>query len=323
MWNEILRTAVYPETPEGVEDRIRIDNIHVVADDSLPLSDDYLGLEDFDPAQSVPSFHDRSVDLQWGFPRSQLGPYSDHASLDMNNQFFYSGFIQHELGHARYLIDVYGFDVFHCPDDCRIDILEDGEPVPGSKYMPGEEIRFVDTDILRVHRTEERGMMNSDWTHLDRYSAVCMNRIAGRRAVSGNFNAPENIGTFLDDLPAQNRLTLLDQDGSRLAGAGVRIFQASAPQKATLKNYCRYFDPVPDLELQADARGRVLVGRCPFNNQGVITHEEDYSNAALIMRVAQGGRVGYTVLDISLFNLEFWRGNTSLADYSVSVEMLD
>jgi hypothetical protein len=323
MWNEMLRAAVYPETPRGVMDRIRIDGIHVVADGALPLSDDYRGQEDFDPPQSVPNFHDLSVDLQWGFPAAGLGSYSDHASLNRNNQFFYSGFLQHELGHARYLVDVYGFDVYHCPDGCRIDIMENGEPVAGSKYMPGKTVISNGVEVLQVHETLEKGLMNTQWSYLDRYSAVCMNQIAGRRAVSGNFNAPENFGVFLDDLPRQNRVSLKDQNGRPLAHAGVLVFQSSAPPEPARDLYPKYFDARPDMELEADGEGRVLLGRCPFSNKGRIFHLDTYSNTAFIMRVEQGGRVGYVIKDISLFNLEFWRGNATLADYTFVVQMLD
>jgi hypothetical protein len=65
-----------------------------------------------------------------------------------------------------------------------------------------------------------------------------------------------------------------------------------------------------------------LLGRCPFSPDGVVRHDEfEFSNTAFIMRVKDGKNVGYKVIDVSLFNLEFWRGNTDLADYTVPVTM--
>lgn len=320
MWHEILRTAVYDETPEGVKDRIRIDCITIVPDNSLPLSDNYIGLVDFDPLQAVPDINDRSVDMQWGFPVTVLSVYSNYTSVELYNQFFYSGFLQHELGHARYLIDVYGFDVYHCPDGYRIDIMEDGELVAGSMYMPGDNANSNGVNVLKVHETEEKGMMGTDWTFLDRYSAVCMNLVTGQRAVSGNYNAPENIGVFLNDLPQQNRFTIMNNGNELLKNASVEIYQSSRPGSAKTI-YSKYFDNIPDLILTTDDQGKVLLGRCPFSNNGQIHHREEYSNVAFIMRVERSGKVGYKIIDISSFNHNYWAGNTQMADYSIKVKM--
>jgi hypothetical protein len=320
MWNHILANAIYPETPDGVMDRIRIENITVVADGSLPLVDAG-GKAGFDPSQAVPNLNDHTVDLQWGFPLGVLDIYGNYTTLELYNQFFYSGFLQHELGHARYLIDVYGFDVYHGTAGGTIEIMENGELVAGSRYMQGTTLINGGVAGIRVHQTEEKGMMNTDWTFMDRYSAVCMNLIAGHRATVGNFNDPENIGVFLNDLPAENRFTVADEGGYILKNAGIRIFQASAPENPD-GAYPRVFDNTPDLHLTTDDNGQVLLGRCPFSRDGVIRHEFfKFSNTAFIMRVEDGNKVGYKVIDVSLFNLEYWRGNTDLADYSISVTM--
>lgn len=85
-YNLLLARAVYPETPNGVLDRIRLDRVTVVADGALPL--DPAGANvggSFTPAQARPNLPDRSVDLQWGFPSDLLDPryavYNDHSSL--------------------------------------------------------------------------------------------------------------------------------------------------------------------------------------------------------------------------------------------------
>lgn len=320
MWNYILATAVYPETPDGVLDRVRLDNITVVADGSLPLvnADD---IADFSPAISIPNLNDRTVDLQWGFPVESLNAYEDHTNLVLYNQFFYSGFVQHELGHARYLIDVYGFDVFHGTSGGTIEIMENGGLVAGSTFMPGGSIVYNNVSGIRVHETVEIGMMGSDWTFMDRYGAICLNLIAGHRATVGNFYVPENLGVFMDDLPAENRFTITDGEGYVLNNADIRIYQASPPQDPPL-GYPRVFDNTPDLYLTTDDDGRVQMGHCPFSPDGIIRHEWGiFSNAVFIMRVEQNNKVGYKIIDISPFNLEYWRGNTQSADYTVPVTM--
>jgi len=58
------------------------------------------------------------------------------------------------------------------------------------------------------------------------------------------------------------------------------------------------------------------------SQDGVIGHEwREFSNVAFIMGVEHDKNVRYTVIHVSLFNLEYWRGNTQLADYTLSVTM--
>ncbi|MCP4219826.1 MAG: hypothetical protein GY765_34660, partial [bacterium] len=321
MWNHILAGAVYPETPDGVLDRVRIDHITVVPDNALPLVNAD-GLTLFDPVQAIPNLNDRTVDMQWGFPVRLLGMYSDHTSLELWNQFYYSGFLQHELGHARYLIDLHGFNVHHGTAGGTIDIRENGALVAGSSYMQGVGISYNNVAGIRVQDTVEKGMMNSEWTYMDRYSAICLNLIAGCRATSGNYNAPDNLGVFLNDLPERNFFTILDRENYILKHADVRIYQSAAPLSPE-SAYPRVIDNTPDIYLTADASGRVDVGRCPFSPDGVVRHDEYVcSNVVFVMRVEHDGKVGYKIIDVARFNLEYWRGNTQTADYTIAVTML-
>lgn len=319
--NRMFEEAVYPETPDGVVDRWRLDGITVVQDGALPL----VPVEDqfFDPRQAVPNLDDRAVDLQWGFPAERLGVYDDVRTASTDNQFYYSGFVQHELGHARYLVDVYGFRVTH-GTEALIEITEAGEPVAGSEYMPGSEIVTPDGDGTRVYATQQ-GLMNTDWTFVDRHSAGALNRIAGHRATLGNFNSPENLGAYLDDLPAENRLTVTDDGGAPLAGALVQVYRSEPdPSRDALPGpYPKHFDDEPDLELTADEQGRVLLGPDPFSGGRGISHDGEISNCVVIVRVETDDGVGYGFLDITAFNQAYWRGETELADYELAVELVD
>ena len=37
-WNEMLETAIFPSTPQGCFDRVRLDRVVIVNDDTLPLN---------------------------------------------------------------------------------------------------------------------------------------------------------------------------------------------------------------------------------------------------------------------------------------------
>jgi hypothetical protein len=156
--------------------------------------------------------------------------------------------------------------------------------------------------------------MNGDsYLFVDRYSAIALNLIAGHRAIEGNANAPGNFGAFINDLPAQNQVTLLDAaNGSPLAGADVRIYQGHSNGQLYGKN----FDATPSQQLTADGNGAVLVGRNPFSSDPLTGW---HGNTTLMMRVEHQGRVRYVFMEASDYNLEFWRGHISLGTYSLSV----
>jgi hypothetical protein len=317
-FNEMLAAARYPETPQGVLDRLRLDRITVVPDGALPLHGGVTGAAY--EAESVPNPDDRTVDLQWGFPSRLLerSLFRDFQSLDPANAFYFAGSILHELGHARYLMDVYSLNVFHGVNASRVELTEGGQPVAGSRYLPGSPVFTPEGRGLLLHSTPFTGLMNEPWTYIDRPSAAALNLIAGHRAVAGNYNEPENIGVFLNDLPSENRLTLLDTQGRSLAGARVQVFRAE-PGDAGVYDYAKVFDDRPDLERTADGEGRVLLGRNPFDDGPIDTAR--YSNGVVVLRVEHQGRVAYLFLEVLEFNLEYWRGNRDLGRYEVRLAL--
>ncbi|UCE06460.1 MAG: hypothetical protein JSW07_23340, partial [bacterium] len=156
-WNKLFADAIYADTPDGVLDRIRIDKITVVADGALPLAGGSY-------PTNMPNLRDRTIDLQWGFPATLLSGdmYKNHTSLSDNNFFYFEGSLLHELGHARYLIDLYGFNVHDNGSGSTVAIKEKGKLIVGSEYMPliGDA----------VHYTPIKGLMNGQYTYIDQYS---------------------------------------------------------------------------------------------------------------------------------------------------------
>jgi len=320
-YNEMFAAATYPETPDGVLDRYRLDKITLVADSALPLVPVPDSLTDFNLSEAVPNLGDRTVDLQWGFPSWLTSPYTDHTSLATYNQFYYSGFVQHEMGHARYLFDVYSLDVYDGTSGSRVDITENGERVAGSIYMPGTRTTVNGQEGWYLYQTQ-RGLMNAQWTYVDRHSAGALNRIAGQRATRGNYNCPENCAIYLNDLPAENRLTVTSE-GVPLGGASVQIYRSDRnPAIDTLTGYYKkYYDDTPDMDLLADDQGRVLLGRDPFSDGKGIVSLDDFVNGTVIVRVEHDGKVGYGFVDVTALNQAYWRGETDLADYTLNLTL--
>ena len=310
LYNDEAAMAIYPETPGGVHDRWRLQKVVIVPDGALPLTPiPNEGMMAGEPnGAQMPDRSDRTVDLQWGFRSFSLNTYSNRKTVALTNPFYILPALVHELGHARYLTDVYAWNVPMAPPAHTIDIMENGAPVAGSASMP--------SDGTYVHFTPEGGLMNQTFSFIDRYSAVALNRIAGQRATRGNYNDPENVGAFLNDLPAQNRLTIRDASGAALPNADVAIYQATGDTDAW---YATHYDNQPDLTLHTDSNGQVLVGRNPFAANGTVVNYWRGSNVVAIVRVATGARVLYGFLESRLFNLAYWRGNTDFADHDLVV----
>ncbi len=306
-WNTMFSNAVYLLTPTGVLDRIRIDKIVVVPDGALPL---HGGL-----ASNNPNLQDRSVDLQWGFASTLLEGnfYADHTATSTNNAFYFEGSLMHELGHARYLIDQYGFNVHDNGSGNNVGIKESGKLIAGTEYLP-----VTGGDV--VHSANYKGLMNGQYTYVDEYSAAALNLIAGHRAVEGNCNAPGNIGVFLQDLPTQNWLTIKDSQNKIIANANVEVFRAESKNGEW---YGKYYDDQPDMELLSDGNGTVALGRCPFSEAGKIEHGYGYSNGVIIIRVQANGKVGFGFLEVTDFNMAYWRGDKTEANYELSVNLIE
>jgi hypothetical protein len=145
-----------------------------------------------------------------------------------------------------------------------------------------------------------------------------MNLIAGHRAVCGNYNAPCNIGVFLNDLPNENHLTITDACNVAIPNATVNVYRAE-PKNGVW--YGKIYDNIPDITLTTDNLGEVSLGRCPFDDDEVVDHGYGYSNGVVIVRIEAFGQVFYRFLEVMDFNMQYWSGNTVSANYTISVPL--
>ncbi|MDQ3280080.1 MAG: hypothetical protein M3Q69_01560 [Acidobacteriota bacterium] len=303
-FNDMAALAVHPETPRGVLDRLRLQKIVIVPDGALPLSGFPPDVSPGASGETHPDKDDRTVDLMWGFTGNTFSRYTRTTEAVPSNDFYLGYYPLHEMGHARYLTDVYAWNVLTRSGAYAVDILENGRNIAGT-YIPAAG-----------YRTPEQGLMNAHYTFLDRYSAIALNLIAGRRAIEGNYNEPRNIASFLNDLPAQNRLTIRDQNGNPIPDADVWFFWSVANATSW---YGTNYDHVPDIKLRTDANGQVLVGRSPFSASGKVVQTYGMTNGVAIVRVGKGDYVAYGFLESRLFNLAYWRGQTDFADHDLIV----
>jgi hypothetical protein len=289
LYNELFRRAVYPETPGGVLERLRLDRITLVPDGALPLDPAAHTVGGtFDPASARPNLADRTVDLQWGFPARLVSAYGADEPRSIQNQLlYYSGFVQHELGHARGLIDVYGMALYDGLPGHSVDVAA------ATDALRVEQVVFNDARGVKMCRAET-GLMAAEWTYLDRLSAIVWNRLRGQRARRGNYNEPEDIGWFLNALlPADNRVRIVDAAGAPVAGVELAIYQGTPSPVPPAAPYGRVIDGRADLTVVTDARGEAALGPNPFAASGPVVHTEAFSNAVVLVRASKDGEAWF------------------------------
>ncbi len=307
-WNLMCEEAVWPTSPNGVIDRFRLDKVVIVSDGALPLS--WGGL-----ATNYPNADDKTVDLMWGFPATSdmTDFYGDHTSTEDDNAFYIEKSLLHELGHARYLIDNYGFDVHNTSSHHAVQIYEGDTYVAGSHYMP-----FLAYDEVLYYNTSG-GVMEGPYDFAwSPYEAAALNLIAGRRATCGNYNAPCNIGVFLQDLPGNNHILIVDKAGEPMPFAGVTVYNVESGSGW----YGKTIDNIPDQTYTADADGYIHLPRNPFNPGGDIIHGYGHANGTMILRIEYEDHVWYRFQEVTDYNMEYWKGNTEDAYYTVATDLV-
>lgn len=303
--NQLYEAAIWPNAPDGVLTRVRIDRIIVVPDGYLPLNG---GLPSNNPDTS-----DKTIDLAWGFATSLLSGtmYSNTTSTSEGNAFYIEQSLIHELGHARYLIDSYGFDVHNTSSYDSVQIYEGDTYVAGSAYMP-----FVAFGEV-LHYNQNGGVMSGPYGfQWSPYEAGALNLIAYDRATCGNMNAPCNIGVYLQNLPQANHMQMVDAYGWQRPAADVRVYNATSGPGW----YGKTFDNTPDQYYTADAAGWITMPRNPFNPGGTISHTYGLANSVMILRVQQGTQIWYRFVEASDFNMQYWAGNTEDGFYTLELD---
>ncbi len=305
LWNEMMEKAVHPGiSPNGLTDRFRLDRVWVVPSGSLPLNG---GLPSNNPDSS-----DKSVDLAWGFcvdPNATVSEYwrlRDHPRSVYENPpaFLADWALIHELHHARYVIDSYGFDV-HAPS---IQLEIDGSPLIGG-LLPQNFARF----------NKYKGVMGGGIRAIiDEYVAGALERVAGKRARGGNMNSPSVIGEYLNDLPDENVLQFVLPSGAAASGATVRVWRAKPKQGDW---YGKIYSGDPNMAITADESGRIALGKNPFW-EGKIPHTYGHAASVLLIVVTHGGNHYVHFQEVSDFNLAYWKGARTSAEYKVTLKTL-
>lgn len=307
-WNGMFEAAIYDLFPEGITERVRLDNVVIVPDFALPLAG---GL----PSNN-PDLRDKTVDMTWGCESGDIVPgfeppkshwWSVEKVLDAWNAgrikdrkedppFWVGlGYI-HEMNHARYLVDSYGFNVHTgtTKDPSKLNLrVKDEKGLILGRYIP---------DVDLVYAQRHIGQMGGDYWSFSAYEAMCWQRVKGKRARGGNCNSPSTIGEFLQEIPTKLVFQFEDTGGKPLAGAEVVVYRASGTGDGW---YTKRYEDAPAKVGTTDAEGRIVTDRTLFAADGRIVHTFGHSNAVCLLRVTHEGRHYFMFESVQEANLAF------------------
>ncbi len=305
-WNEIFENAIYPETPNGVIDRVRLDTIWL---------DEGIGGQKF---QIDPMRYDQTVDLTYFFieagPYTSLEVYQDkQRSYALGEPNIYDGVLFHEVGHGRYLIDVYAFDIQPNFGDL-IDIHVNGIRLNETEYFPPYP--------SKAFQTPEKGLMNGNHSFLDRFSAIALNRRAGERAITNNFHTADAEGLAFAVAPAKNTFSFTDSNGIPISNAQVKVYYDHSEQGY----YLNIFSDEYFFEAQTDDHGNALMPDgfveyledYPFVT--VAGQERDYKPTTFIIEIKKDNEIGFAFLESFRVTLAFWE-NAEEGQFEFKVDL--
>lgn len=309
VFNRQFEMSKHHLTPNGITERIN-GIMYIIPD---PDNDEVYGLN-FHKIGAV----NRTIDLIWGLIRSKdksVASYTYERMIELFREGTYSYIdtpLIHEVSHARYLIDLYGGGI----QNKEIHILDE----KGNRVFPDNDEPVYDRKLRFERKNSGRGMMvggtgyENGWSEHGAYS---WERIRGRRAREGTWNAPPELGEFLNTIPDSNIIKVVTTKGQPVAGAKIEVFQSvHGPWGEGGGIYSKHVDNNPDITCVTNRNGEAELGAYPFasvdekNPQKYRWHPKGVfgynGEANAIIRITAGQKSFYKVLTVFDSNLGYW-----------------
>jgi len=280
IYNDLLARSKWPQAPEGVLTRLRLDKITIVPDGTL---------YDLNP-QHAPL--ETETDFQWGISVEEF------LNCPWPECYDVSWGLLHELGHYLFgRADLYGLDVQGGDVDVRD---QNGNPIAGTPLLP-----FIAWDVVH-YNSRGYDLMASfgypDPVFLSDHTVYSLNRDwpRGQRTHAG--------GSYIYEIPAESRLRVLDSNDRPLPNLQVSIYQAVAGNGDS-GAYSQFFDNTPDITGTTDAQGILSLGARPF---GSMQNYWALTAGDILVKLYNpaSGETRYVWVEVVDFNLAYWRGET-------------
>ncbi|MCC6728509.1 MAG: hypothetical protein IT208_04135 [Chthonomonadales bacterium] len=285
--NREFRDEIHPATPAGIVVRLRLDRVTLLPDDYRDPGGTHA------PEDNVTGGNDGV----WGFTNELLRPNAQgKAFYEANPQWLLGPEwpLHHELGHQLGQPDYYLLPVSG----------ERNGALPGVPYEPAawfrDQMMYAGNYAHDEAIGKGKGTWDSGYRFWGEHAARALNRDAHLRR--GFF------GTFLVDVPARNRFVIVDERGRPIPNAGVAMHVAISREYGNAR-----FDARPDFTGRTGPDGAWTLQRSPWR---VILNWTSNGAVQLVVHPRGGpARVGF--LNITDFNLAYWRGHRDLASYDV------
>lgn len=295
--NERFSQAVYPISPNGIKDRVRIDKI-VVADNLDGSSS---------PLNSDPDVY--LIDGRWSFSdgdptnaAGQGGAWQNYANANIGMIDW--GLI-HEIAHQLGVIDLYRMNLPNDP------VNNNGMQVTD---LNGS---IIDYKILfPVFR--HPGLMSGGDTSPYNNGTYFESHTAGGMNSHYNFRRGY-YGEYLYDTPTNNYFKILDLYGNPLEGAQVGLYQKNVSTE--------WIDNTPEISGTTDSQGLLLLTNRPVTSVTTATGHtlKDNplgqisvvgQNGTMFLKITKDNQEYYDWLTITDLNLAYWMGNRDSATYT-------
>ena len=279
--NRMFEESKYPLAPKGAETRVRLDNITIVPNYTLPGQG---------PWQAP---YDTIYDGRWGFSMEE---YDNCQCCPTHICYDVPWWVIHELMHYLYdRIDTYAFDVQG--GDVKV-TDEKGELIAGTPLLP-----YIAWDVVYYANRRWDMMHYPGDTLFSDYIVYSLNTDwpTGQRTHRSDWSY------YILQLPADTQIRVLDNSNQPIANVEVSVYQAQ-PGDGTSGPYSQNFDDIPDIVGTTDATGRFSLGEQPFGDL------EQYGTPVGIvlikLRHPATSLERYTWLELTDLNLAYWRGET-------------
>ncbi len=359
-----LASATYPiVAPQGIRERVRIDRFVVVDDSSISIPQDphleQLLLADLlvNARTSDPDF--RCKDGWWQTAEKGIQAPQSPSNYHESNIDKIDNDLLHELGHFLLnLIDLYNINLPAEPNynwgvEVRRDdgtLLSLDKPCPfdpeqvcsfcgdlGPDPCPLDELAAV---IWEEKRGVVPGIMGgsdsypyNDLNAFDRHSAAALNVDFLKRKNGEVGRGP--FGSFLLDTPSRNYLRVIDESGSPISEARVRLYQRSSWATCfPSPNGCfniNMVDNEPEFDVVTNGLGIVeLAARAVHDTSsdpaptGHIVSPNPFgeihfpgTNGLFLVWVTKGASEWFHFLTVVDLNLAYWSGSTEVGVYTL------
>ncbi len=288
--NRFIKRADYPQTDNIKVESVFLDSVSYYQNNHLS-------------AGGTHAPEDLLWDGRWGFTGdSNTVDYFENTVIKKQDGMDWA--LLHELGHQLGLIDLYNQDVhLH-----QVNVIE---PRTGKK-IPLTPIAWK----VVYYSSRHNALMHSN------FAAGFSDHSAG--ALARNLGTRRGFyGEYLADIPKENRLFIVDPFGNAVEHADVWVYQKQDNQIANTVKFRGKTDAEGNFRFPHRTEPQYkadFYAANPFSTEFSDAPNVVGTNSTLLIRIALPQKVAYEFMDICDFNVAYWRGDSSTAEYRLEID---